>query len=98
MTFCFLIELFKSLNQQDAHEFFNFIINDLSDNIRKNQKPNIPIPNSQKGPVKETWIQELFEGILSNETRCLTCDNVSKYFSIFTSRMELQKISFIPSD
>jgi hypothetical protein len=32
-------------------------------------------PNSNSG--KGTWVHELFEGTLTSETRCLTCETVS---------------------
>ena len=61
------IETFRSYVQQDAHEFLNFLINDLADTVLK-----------QTGRPRGTksWIHALFEGELSNETRCLACENV----------------------
>lgn len=59
-------ETFRNSNQHDAHEFFIFIINDLNETFSKQSKNN------------SSCIQELFQGTLSNETKCLSCENVSK--------------------
>jgi ubiquitin C-terminal hydrolase len=75
--------------QQDAHEMFNFLINDIADTL-VNQKKNIKkeleshgvtiVPKLAKPttvPPKKTWIHELFEGQLTNETICRNCESVS---------------------
>ena len=31
-------------------------------------------------PKKKTWVHDLFEGVLANEIRCLTCDTVILLF------------------
>jgi ubiquitin C-terminal hydrolase len=53
--------LFNNELQQDAHEMFNFLINHFADAL--------------KG--KKSWVHELFEGVLTNETRCLNCESVT---------------------
>jgi ubiquitin carboxyl-terminal hydrolase 12/46 len=102
--------------QQDAHEFFNFILNAIHEALvedrkketvlnpaqngtLKNSTITIPHRNSTLSPVNEpttakffvnfhefltlyfrtepTWIQEIFQGTLVNETRCLNCENMS---------------------
>lgn len=30
--------------------------------------------------ASKTWVHRLFEGVLTNETRCLTCETVSSLF------------------
>lgn len=56
--------LFDSMMHQDAHEFLNFMLNDFSDRLdRDNQAKN--------------FINEIFQGTLTNKVRCLTCDNVT---------------------
>ena len=32
-----------------------------------------------KSPPEPTWIHDLFEGTLTNETRCLCCETVSRF-------------------
>ena len=31
----------------------------------------------QNGKMEPTWVHDIFEGILTNETRCLCCETVS---------------------
>ncbi|CCH46597.1 Ubiquitin carboxyl-terminal hydrolase [Wickerhamomyces ciferrii] len=58
-------ELFRSTMHQDAHEFLNFLLNEVIDTINT-------IHNTRKNAL-----HELFEGLLTNQTKCLTCENVS---------------------
>ncbi|KAM3579926.1 hypothetical protein VKS41_007644 [Umbelopsis sp. WA50703] len=103
-------ELFRSSMHQDAHEFLNFVLNTIAEDVSSYQKKN---GSSQKeksaksassnGSVNEpeengrlngdtgsedssvhtngsqpaTWVHQLFEGVFSNETRCLTCETVT---------------------
>ncbi|KAK9480336.1 hypothetical protein V1514DRAFT_326103 [Lipomyces japonicus] len=69
-------ELFRSSMHQDAHEFFNFLLNEIVDNVESHErvlaKANPAAAHSGK------WVHELFEGLLTSETKCLTCENVSR--------------------
>jgi ubiquitin carboxyl-terminal hydrolase 12/46 len=56
-------ELFAMGAQQDAHEYLNFLTNHLSELLIKEKSDN--------------FITELFQGTFSNETRCISCDNVT---------------------
>lgn len=38
----------------------------------------MPQMNGQKTPGNTRWVHELFEGTLTSETKCLTCENVSQ--------------------
>ncbi|XP_059483102.1 ubiquitin carboxyl-terminal hydrolase 46 isoform X1 [Neocloeon triangulifer] len=76
-------EEFDNYMQQDAHEFLNFLINHISEiilaerNIQQGKgKSLVPaeMPNSQPEP---TWVHEIFQGIMTSETRCLNCETVS---------------------
>ncbi|XP_065556232.1 ubiquitin carboxyl-terminal hydrolase 46-like [Artemia franciscana] len=89
-------EEFNNFIQQDAHEFLNFLVNHISEQVlaEKQQMSNarvraingtepilngLPLvhqmlPNSESEP---TWVHEIFQGIMTSETRCLTCDTVS---------------------
>lgn len=97
-------EMFRGQVHQDAHEFFNLLLNTLIDSIEENEKKRIEaeekekklegqteqtetndtgmvsfpslLPVSKPSPTK--WLRELFEGTLTSETRCLTCENVSQ--------------------
>jgi len=63
-------ENYNNFLQQDAHEFLNFLLNTVADLLRSEE--------ADDGTTeKPTWVQEIFEGIITNETRCLTCETVS---------------------
>lgn len=74
--------------QQDAHEFLNYLLNTIADILqeeRKQEKQNGRLPNGGLdgegggggGAPDPTWVHEIFQGTLTNETRCLTCETVS---------------------
>jgi ubiquitin carboxyl-terminal hydrolase 9/13 len=58
-------ELFRSAMHQDAHEFLNFLLNETIDTL-----------NRLLG-VKKNAVHGLFEGLLTNQTKCLTCENIT---------------------
>lgn len=74
--------------QQDAHEFLNYLLNTIADILQEERKqekqngrlPNGNIDNENNSPPDPTWVHEIFQGTLTNETRCLTCETVSPYF------------------
>lgn len=89
-------ELFRTFMHQDAHEFLNFLLNELVDILEKEAKAaNIShedastsekVANGQShtllnGVRREvplvTWVHKNFQGILTNETRCLCCETVT---------------------
>ncbi|KAL5175626.1 Ubiquitin carboxyl-terminal hydrolase 3 [Glycine soja] len=88
-------ELFRSYMHQDAHEFLNFLLNELVDILEKeaqaaktDQETSPPSEKAVNGPKngqangvhKEplvTWVHKNFQGILTNETRCLQCETVT---------------------
>lgn len=69
-------EEFDNYMQQDAHEFLNFLINHINEIIlaERNQGKNVKSTASDQSP---TWVHEIFQGILTSETRCLCCETVS---------------------
>ncbi|KAM4794682.1 ubiquitin carboxyl-terminal hydrolase 12 isoform 2-T2 [Rhinophrynus dorsalis] len=79
-------ELFDNYMQQDAHEFLNYLLNTIADILqeeRKQEKQNGRIPNgnidneNNNSAPDPTWVHEIFQGTLTNETRCLTCETIS---------------------
>ncbi|KAK9474505.1 uncharacterized protein V1510DRAFT_349687, partial [Dipodascopsis tothii] len=66
-------ELFRSSMHQDAHEFFNFLLNEVVDNIDRHGG----------GGAATRWVHDLFEGLLTSETKCLTCENTSRRDEVF---------------
>jgi ubiquitin C-terminal hydrolase len=55
--------MFRNAQHQDAHEFLNFLINNVLESMKRYNK--------------EDLITDIFEGELTSETKCLTCDNSS---------------------
>lgn len=88
--FFFFLEEFDNYMQQDAHEFFNFLVNHINEiilaerhqtNINKSSSKgsNTNIINNGSGDspsTEPTWVHEIFQGILTSETRCLNCETV----------------------
>ncbi|WWC92745.1 uncharacterized protein L201_007704 [Kwoniella dendrophila CBS 6074] len=79
-------EMFRGIQQQDAHEFLGWLLNQIAEEIEivdKNLKAHGKEANEGvKGPGK-TFIQSLFEGTLTNETRCLSCETTSSRDELF---------------
>ncbi|KAJ2081490.1 hypothetical protein H4R24_002315 [Coemansia sp. RSA 988] len=75
-------ELFRSNAHQDAHEFLNYLLNEIVENVEKidGTKDIRQTSTEQQGRQQiqgSTWVHTLFEGLLTNETRCLSCENVT---------------------
>ncbi|KAA1087251.1 hypothetical protein PGT21_027012 [Puccinia graminis f. sp. tritici] len=93
-------ELFRSTMHQDAHEFLNYLVNSVAEDVFAEQEKkrledersslleptppslqnltNPSTPSSKKGHPRSTWVHRLFEGTLTNETKCLTCETVTQ--------------------
>lgn len=87
-------DLFRGYMHQDAHEFLNFLLNELVDTLEKesqkvpsiqhtssveglaNGLSNGPINGVKKEPLV-TWVHKIFQGTLTNETKCLRCETVT---------------------
>lgn len=64
---------------QDAHEFLNYVLNTIAEDIHKHEQKLTECRKKEERiqeEVKKTWLHQVFEGILSNETKCLTCETV----------------------
>ncbi|KAF8588617.1 cysteine proteinase [Ramaria rubella] len=73
-------ELFRSTMHQDAHEFLGFLLNKIVEDLETEMKSNIEMGGddcTQQGQPNKTFVHTLFEGTLTSETRCLTCETVS---------------------
>jgi len=74
---------FDNYMQQDAHEFLIFLINHINEIIVGEQSPNasngcrVKTPGEADSESSPTWINEIFQGILTSETRCLNCETVT---------------------
>lgn len=99
-------ELFSSYMHQDAHEFLNYMLNKVVENLNNEQlekrrrlkglppreangmktfsNSNLVALNDEQEANKDeerlprTFVHDLFEGQLSNETRCLCCERVTQ--------------------
>ena len=79
--------LFDSTAHQDAHELLNFILNRIGEDVveevkgqeKRESKAGFASPVSvmDVNTDGQTWVHRVFEGVLTNETRCLTCETVS---------------------
>ncbi|KAK7205823.1 hypothetical protein BZA70DRAFT_266935 [Myxozyma melibiosi] len=89
-------EMFRSSMHQDAHEFFNFLLNEVVDNVEQHE-----FQLAAKNPdytLNTRWIHELFEGQLTSETKCLTCENVSRRDEAFLDlSIDLEQHSSVTS-
>lgn len=68
--------LFDTTMQQDAHEFLNFLLNQMSE-YTKSYKDNLldgSSPNTEN--CEQDFVKDYFEGTLLNRIKCLTCDAV----------------------
>lgn len=80
-------EEFDNYMQQDAHEFLNFLINHINEIIlaERNQgkvKISAGMAINDNGTIASTttdptWVHEIFQGVLTSETRCLNCETIS---------------------
>ena len=86
-------EMFRSAMHQDAHEFLNLLLNQVVDSVElfSKQHPTLIGAPKEAAEVDGTvatvdsnngidtrWVHDLFEGLLTSETRCLTCENTSQ--------------------
>jgi ubiquitin carboxyl-terminal hydrolase 12/46 len=71
-------ETFDNFTQQDAHEFLNFLLNHIADLLQAEKQAKTERVTGEKVQKTNvtTWIQDIFQGTLTNETRCLNCETV----------------------
>lgn len=87
-------DLFDNYMQQDAHEFLNYLLNTVADILqeeKKQEKQNGRLKNNgtaaataaeaeAENKAEPTWVHDIFQGTLTNETRCLNCETVLFFF------------------
>lgn len=74
-----ILELFSGMDQHDAQEFLNYVLNTISDELKQGIKQggsNLNEDNSDNKPCR-SFVQDLFEGTLLNETKCLICETIT---------------------
>lgn len=72
-------ELFRSFMHQDAHEFLNYLLNQMSEILEGQIKQR---NGGSSGPVN-TWVHDIFQGHLVNQTKCLRCETVTNREEVF---------------
>ncbi|XP_060934552.1 ubiquitin carboxyl-terminal hydrolase 46 [Limanda limanda] len=82
-------DLFDNYMQQDAHEFLNYLLNTVADILQEEKKQErqngrlknngtaVPTETETENKTEPTWVHDIFQGTLTNETRCLNCETVS---------------------
>lgn len=103
-------EMFRTPMHQDAHEFLNLLLNEVVENVETFSKSRITEVDEteQNGAVAPAmnnnsslntgWVHELFEGTLTSETRCLTCENTSQRDEAFLDlSVDLEQHSSVTS-
>ncbi|KAI9039965.1 ubiquitin C-terminal hydrolase CreB [Aspergillus affinis] len=107
-------EMFRTAMHQDAHEFLNLLLNEVVANVEEEalKQPvmkSLPPPEStesgemssssgSKTPNTTRWVHELFEGTLTSETQCLTCEKVSQRDEVFLDlSVDLEQHSSVTS-
>lgn len=75
---------FQGPHQQDAHELYSYVINNLAETIQMIQKredgdrlKTLLFRASDEKTLGKTFVHDTFEGIIRNETKCLSCGTVS---------------------
>ncbi|KAL4913368.1 hypothetical protein BDW62DRAFT_192665 [Aspergillus aurantiobrunneus] len=107
-------EMFRTAMHQDAHEFLNLLLNEVVANVESAASqvalgksfPAIESseslqPSSSSGsktPNTTRWVHELFEGLLTSETQCLTCEKASQRDEVFLDlSVDLEQHSSVTS-
>ena len=71
----------KDFTQSNLFFFFNFFLI-LAEKQGAKGKNGDSNPQSKPEP---TWVEELFQGTFTNETRCLNCETVSMPYTLYLS-------------
>lgn len=107
-------ENFRAPIHQDAHEFLNLLLNQVVENVEQYTKQMEAKPrqiqeldqtngfSNALGTItagqNTRWVHELFEGTLTSETRCLTCENISQRDEVFLDlSVDLEQHSSVTS-
>ncbi|KAL4814794.1 ubiquitin carboxyl-terminal hydrolase creB [Aspergillus spinulosporus] len=106
-------EMFRTAMHQDAHEFLNLLLNEVVVDVEKaaakllespqpaGEVSDSANPSSSSGsrtPNTTRWVHELFEGLLTSETQCLTCEKASQRDEVFLDlSVDLEQHSSVTS-
>ncbi|KAL9063304.1 MAG: hypothetical protein Q9157_008311 [Trypethelium eluteriae] len=103
-------EMFRQPMHQDAHEFLNLLLNQVVENVEQFSKEKAKLieaggtsdltsTTAERASITNTsWVHELFEGTLTSETRCLTCEKISQRDEAFLDlSVDLEQHSSVTS-
>lgn len=102
-------EMFRTPMHQDAHEFLNLLLNEVVENVEQfsrsritevgeTEQNGVVAPAATNNDINTGWVHELFEGTLTSETRCLTCENTSQRDEAFLDlSVDLEQHSSVTS-
>ncbi|EKX52348.1 hypothetical protein GUITHDRAFT_161377 [Guillardia theta CCMP2712] len=91
-------EAFRGYQHQDAHEFMNYLLNQITEELHMEAKELAPHSVDRTPEMPKTWVQNIFEGTLTNETRCLNCETVTNRDEAFLDlSLEIEENSSITS-
>ncbi|CAK7201069.1 hypothetical protein SEUCBS139899_003770 [Sporothrix eucalyptigena] len=107
-------ELFRTAMHQDAHEFYGLVLNDIIKNveetaIKRQQEDRDGLKKSVQAALGDNrsdgtstpgsgWVHDIFEGVLTSETRCLTCEASSQRDETFLDlSIDLEEHSSVTS-
>ncbi|KAJ9119624.1 hypothetical protein QFC22_003333 [Naganishia vaughanmartiniae] len=102
-------EMFRGAQHQDAHEFLMWCLNQVSADVEqletrmeKDQelagKFALDGGFKKKRPKGKTFVQSLFEGTMTNEIKCLTCETVTSRDEAFLDlSLDIEQNSSISS-
>ncbi|AFR95438.1 ubiquitin carboxyl-terminal hydrolase 9/13 [Cryptococcus neoformans C23] len=71
---------FNNDDQHDAHEFFSVVVNTLAkevDAVNEKLRAEGKEVAQMTAPWAKTFIEALFQGITTSETKCLSCETIS---------------------
>eukprot|EP00045_Choanoeca_perplexa_P006467 m.55067 g.55067 ORF g.55067 m.55067 type:complete len:428 (-) comp13649_c0_seq31:2110-3393(-) len=71
-------EAYNNSMQQDAQEFLNYLLNRLAELVLEKNGSDPSSANSSANSTEstQTWVHEIFQGTLTNELKCMTCESV----------------------
>lgn len=69
-------DMFDSRMHHDAHEFLNVVLNHVGEDLIRRSSPDKQTGGNGRD-TDATYVHRLFQGVLTNETRCLSCETIS---------------------
>jgi ubiquitin carboxyl-terminal hydrolase 9/13 len=102
-------EMFRNSMHQDAHEFYGLVLNDVINSVEsaaRQMQLQAPaalgsaMANHAAGVNSPAtgWVHDIFEGVLTSETKCLTCETASQRDETFLDlSIDLEEHSSVTS-